>query len=181
MLRVFAPQVRSTAWASCSPASCRRTAGSSRRAGAAAVQPGRHRAPTSRTASLARGHGDDGAALPAERGLALSVGTTLGVVGAEPAAARARAAGRGAAAAHLALPRRASPGAPRSLAGAGLLALVAQQVAVMVTVLLARQPRRRRHAERLTYVQAVYLLPYAVLAVPVATSAFPALVAETRR
>ena len=40
----------------------------------------------------------------------------------------------------------------------------------------ARQrPGRRRHPERRTYAQAVALLPYAVLAVPLATAAFPSL------
>lgn len=64
-----------------------------------------------------------------------------------------------------------------SLAGAGLLALVAQQAAVAATLWLTHAPRTvdTGVVNVYTYVQAVYLLPYAVLAVPIATSAFPAL------
>lgn len=63
----------------------------------------------------------------------------------------------------------------RSLALAGLGGLLAQQVAVLVALLLAT-----RFGERSTYsvyvaAQQVYLLPYAVLAVPLATSTFPRL------
>lgn len=63
----------------------------------------------------------------------------------------------------------------RSLAAAGLGGLLAQQLAVLVALLLAT-----RFGERSTYsvwvaAQQVYLLPYAVLAVPLATSAFPRL------
>ena len=65
----------------------------------------------------------------------------------------------------------------RSLAGAGLLALIAQQASVAVTLWLTHSPRTVGVGafNVYTYVQAVYLLPYAVLAVPIATSAFPAL------
>jgi putative peptidoglycan lipid II flippase len=64
-----------------------------------------------------------------------------------------------------------------SLAGAGVLALVAQQAAVAATLWLTHAPRTvdTGVVNVYTYVQAVYLLPYAVLAVPIATSAFPAL------
>lgn len=64
-----------------------------------------------------------------------------------------------------------------SLAGAGVLALVAQQGAVAATLWLTHAPRTLDTGvvNVYTYVQAVYLLPYAVLAVPIATSAFPAL------
>ena len=69
-----------------------------------------------------------------------------------------------------------------TLAGAGVIALLAQQTAVVVTHVAAREPaRRQRHVTVYTYIQAVYLLPYAVLAVPVATSAFPALAHAQRR
>jgi putative peptidoglycan lipid II flippase len=71
------------------------------------------------------------------------------------------------------------PGVARragSLAGAGVLALAAQQAAVFVTLWLTHH---RTHdvgtVNVYSYVQAVYLLPYAVLAVPIAMSAFPAL------
>ncbi|WP_427383128.1 murein biosynthesis integral membrane protein MurJ [Janibacter sp. G56] len=63
----------------------------------------------------------------------------------------------------------------RSLAGAGLLALVAQQISVVVTMVLANSRGGVGALNVQQYAQAVYLLPYAVLAVPVATSAFPAL------
>lgn len=63
-----------------------------------------------------------------------------------------------------------------SLAAAGVLALVAQQAAVFTTVWVTHHRTSALGAVNVfTYVQAVYLLPYAVLAVPVATSAFPAL------
>lgn len=63
-----------------------------------------------------------------------------------------------------------------SLAGAGVVALVAQQAAVL-TVLWITHHRTDvvGTVNVYTYVQAVYLLPYAVLAVPIATSAFPTL------
>lgn len=62
----------------------------------------------------------------------------------------------------------------RHLAGAGVLALLAQQYALLATIVVTN----RSGAGVLnvhTYVQAVYLLPYAVLAVPLAISTFPAL------
>lgn len=64
-----------------------------------------------------------------------------------------------------------------ALAGAGVVALVAQQAAVAVTLWITHAPRTvdTGAVNVYTYVQAVYLLPYAVLAVPIATSAFPAL------
>ncbi len=63
-----------------------------------------------------------------------------------------------------------------SLAGAGVLALVAQQAAVLTVLWITHHRTDVVGAVNVfTYVQAVYLLPYAVLAVPIATSAFPAL------
>ena len=66
-----------------------------------------------------------------------------------------------------------------ALAGAGVLALAAQQLAVLSTMWLANHASDRGTFTVYQYVQAVYLLPYAVLAVPVAVSAFPALSART--
>jgi putative peptidoglycan lipid II flippase len=66
-----------------------------------------------------------------------------------------------------------------ALAGAGILALLAQQAAVLTTLWVARQSGDTGTFPVYQYAQAVYLLPYAVLAVPVATSAFPALAART--
>lgn len=62
-----------------------------------------------------------------------------------------------------------------ALAGAGVGALVAQQAAVLVVVELSNRSGDRGALPVFQYVQAVYLLPYAVLAVPLATSAFPRL------
>ena len=67
----------------------------------------------------------------------------------------------------------------RVLAGAGMLALFAQQGAVLVTMWLANHTGDDGTFTVYLYLQAVYLLPYAVLAVPVATSAFPALATGT--
>lgn len=66
-----------------------------------------------------------------------------------------------------------------ALAGAGVLALFAQQGAVLATMWLANHSGDGGTFPVYQYAQAVYLLPYAVLAVPVATSAFPALAART--
>ncbi|GGB68422.1 murein biosynthesis integral membrane protein MurJ [Knoellia flava] len=64
-----------------------------------------------------------------------------------------------------------------SLAGAGVVALAAQQAAVALTLWLTHAPRTLDSGVVNVYaiIQAIYLLPYAVLAVPVATAAFPAL------
>lgn len=62
-----------------------------------------------------------------------------------------------------------------ALAGAGVLALLAQQGAVLVTLWLSGRAADPGVLPVQQYVQAVYLLPYAVLAVPIATSLFPAL------
>ncbi len=66
-----------------------------------------------------------------------------------------------------------------ALAGAGVIALTAQQTAVLATIWLAKESGGRATFSVYTYVQAVYLLPYAVLAVPLAQSAFPALATRT--
>ena len=67
----------------------------------------------------------------------------------------------------------------RRLAGAGLLALAAQQVAIVVTVRLALSRGGGDGALSVyTWIQAVVMLPYAVLVVPLATAAFPALAAR---
>ena len=63
----------------------------------------------------------------------------------------------------------------RALALAGIGALLAQQAAVLVTIWLANRVGGAGALNVVQYVQAVYLLPYAVLAVPVATAAFPRL------
>jgi putative peptidoglycan lipid II flippase len=62
----------------------------------------------------------------------------------------------------------------RRLAAAGLAALLAQQGLVLVTARLANGSAAGT-LNLYQYAQAVYLLPYAVLAVPLATAVFPAL------
>ena len=71
------------------------------------------------------------------------------------------------------------PGAGRRavhIAGAGVLALVAQQLTVLATATVSNHRGGTGALNVYSYVQAVYLLPYAVLAVPVATAAFPSMV-----
>ena len=130
--------------------------------------------------ALAQGSGDDLARLSGQASTVLAAGTTLGVVALSlPLLIPVHRAGirlrptwtfpDGAA-------RRA-----RALAGAGLLALVAQQMAVLVALWVSQHRGGPGTLNVFTYVQAVYLLPYAVLAVPVATAAFPALAAGTDR
>ncbi len=66
----------------------------------------------------------------------------------------------------------------RNLAGAGLGALFAQQLAVLVTLALAKGSGPLGTYNVFQYSQAVYFLPYAVLAVPLATAVFPRLSAR---
>ena len=125
-------------------------------------------------AALAQGKGNDLARLPSPASTALAAGTTVGVVALSlPLLIPVHRAGirlRPTWAFPHGVARRA-----RALAGAGLLALVAQQVAVLVTLWVSQHRGGTGTLNVYTYVQAVYLLPYAVLAVPLATAAFPAL------
>lgn len=66
----------------------------------------------------------------------------------------------------------------RRLATAGVGALVAQQVSVLVVMYAALSSGGQHTFNVYQYSQAVYVLPYAVLAVPLATSAFPRLAAR---
>ncbi|MGB9377598.1 MAG: lipid II flippase MurJ, partial [Mycobacteriales bacterium] len=127
------------------------------------------------TFALVAPTGADVATVTTAEQLILSVGTTLGVVALTlsllwplartglrlrprlrfPAGMAARAA---------------------ALAGAGTVALAAQQAAVAVTLLLANGrgvPVGRMTA--FTFAQTMFLLPWAILAVPIATSVFPQL------
>jgi putative peptidoglycan lipid II flippase len=125
-------------------------------------------------AALAHGRGDDLARLPSQASTALAAGTTLGVVALSlPLLIPVHRAGIRLRATWTfpdGVARRA-----RALAGAGLIALVAQQIAVLVTLWVSQHRGGTGTLNVYTYVQAVYLLPYAVLAVPVATAAFPAM------
>lgn len=111
--------------------------------------------------------------VPTEATLALAGGTTLGVVMLSlplvvplwRSGVRLRPT--------LRFPRGAA-GRVRSLAVAGVLALLAQQYAVLTTIVVTNRSRTGV-LNVLTYVQTAYLLPYAVLAVPLAISTFPAL------
>ena len=124
--------------------------------------------------ALAQGKGNDLARLPSRASMALALGTTLGVavlslsllIPVHRAGVRLRPTWTfpdGVA-------RRAS-----ALAGAGLLALFAQQVAVLVTLWVSQHRGGTGTLNVYVYAQAIYLLPYAVLAVPFAMSALPAL------
>lgn len=66
-----------------------------------------------------------------------------------------------------------------ALALAGLVAVGAQQVCVLVTVWLANRADGVGVVNVYTYVQTIYLLPYAVLVVPLAVAAFPRLTDAT--
>jgi len=106
--------------------------------------------------------------------LLLSVGTTLGVVALAltvvvPAARiglRVRPA--------LAFPPGVARKA-RALAAAGLAVLVAQQVSMLVVNWLANHRGDGGQVTLFVWAWAIYLLPYAVLAIPITTSAFPQL------
>jgi putative peptidoglycan lipid II flippase len=131
-------------------------------------------------ATLAQGNGDDLARLPVSASTVLAAGTTLGVVALSlPLLIPLHRAGIRLRATWTfpdGVARRAG-----ALAGAGVLALVAQQGAVLVTLWLSQHRGGTGTLNVYTYVQAVYLLPYAVLAVPVAMSALPALAAVSGR
>lgn len=126
---------------------------------------------------LAGGHRTDLARLPTAAELALSVGTTLGVVALVLTvigpAARLRTA--------LRPTFRFPPGVAvrvRRLAVAGLATLFAQQAAMLVVIKLANGSGGGGALAIYNYAWALYQVPYAVLAVPIATSAFPVLSAR---
>jgi putative peptidoglycan lipid II flippase len=112
--------------------------------------------------------------------LTLSVGTTLGVlVLSLPLLGPVLRGGT-----RISPVLRFPPGAGRrlrALALSGLGVLLAQQTAVVVALYVATRPGRLGALNVYQYAQAVYLLPYAVLAVPLATAAFPALAEHAER
>lgn len=66
----------------------------------------------------------------------------------------------------------------RSLAGAGIAALIAQQISVLTVVAVARRYGSAGTIAIYQYTQAIYVLPYAVLAMPLATVVYPQLAAR---
>lgn len=123
-------------------------------------------------AAVADGRQADLTALPTSAGLLLAGGTTLGVVvlaGSLLVPVR-----------HTGIRLRPSlrfpPGARRRalvLAGAGVAAVVGQQLATVVIIRLANRQGTDASVVLYSYAWALYLLPYAILAVPIATSVFP--------
>ncbi|WP_228639913.1 murein biosynthesis integral membrane protein MurJ [Microtetraspora sp. AC03309] len=119
------------------------------------------------------GNGADLAALPRPAELALSVGTTLGVL-ALVVTVLGPVSRLGV---RLRPTLRFPPGVAvqvRRLALAGLSALVAQQAATAIVIPVANRIGGGALAAY-GYAWAIYQVPYAVLAVPIATSAFPVL------
>lgn len=119
---------------------------------------------------------DDAANLPGSAQAWLAWGTTAGVaVMTVPLLVPVHRAGT-----RLRWNLRFPPGVARRavhLAGAGLAGLLAQQASVVVVLLLSRTSGEASTLNVYQYTQAVYLLPYAVLVVPLATAAFPRLAA----
>ncbi len=125
-------------------------------------------------ARLAHGTQADAASVPADALAWLTWGTTAGVAAMTlPLLVPVHRAGvrlRPAWALPAGLGRKAM-----ALASAGVVALLAQQLNVVVVLLLANRGGVTGTLNVYQYTQAVYLLPYAVLAVPLATAAFPRL------
>ncbi|MEV4116733.1 lipid II flippase MurJ, partial [Nonomuraea sp. NPDC049695] len=118
----------------------------------------------------------DPAEVPGPAELALSVGTSLGVLSLVLAVVGPTS--------RLGLRWRPTLRFPdgvavqvRRLAMAGIAALLAQQAAMIVVVWLANNAVGNGAIAVYNYAWAIYLVPYAVLAVPIATSAFPRLAA----
>lgn len=131
--------------------------------------------------AFAAGRGAELGSVSEQHQLILSVGTTLGVV---------------ALTLSLLVPLRRTPvrlrptfafpagqaKRARSMVAAGIAGLVAQQLFVAVTLVLANQASVPRGAINVfVYAQTIYLLPWAVLAVPIATSVFPRMAEAAER
>jgi putative peptidoglycan lipid II flippase len=115
--------------------------------------------------------------LPLRYELLLSVGTTLGVLAMVATAvvpfARLRLRLRPA----LRFPPGVAPRV-RGLAAAGVLTLIAQDASMVVVVLLANRFGGGGSLVVYSFAWAIFVVPYAVLAIPVATTAFPELSAR---
>ncbi|MGP4101609.1 murein biosynthesis integral membrane protein MurJ [Nonomuraea sp. KM90] len=119
----------------------------------------------------------DPAGVPGPAELALSVGTSLGVLSLVLAVVGPVS--------RLGLRWRPTLRFPagvaaqvRRLALAGIAALLAQQAAMVVVLVLSNKAIGNAAIAVYNYAWAIYLVPYAVLAVPIATSAFPRLAAQ---
>ncbi|MEV0386077.1 lipid II flippase MurJ [Nonomuraea sp. NPDC050643] len=119
----------------------------------------------------------DPARVPEPAELALSVGTSLGVLSLVLAVlwpvGRLRLRWRPT----LRFPDGVA-GQVRRLALAGIAALLAQQAAMIVVLVLSNHAIGNGAIAIYNYAWAIYLVPYAVLAVPIATAAFPRLAAQ---
>ncbi|MDR0343557.1 MAG: virulence factor MviN, partial [Nocardiopsaceae bacterium] len=126
---------------------------------------------------LGGGYQNRPAALPEPAELMLSVGTTAGVAAlaltALVPALRLRLRLRPALRFPAGVARRA-----RGLAAVGVAALVAQDAAVVAVIVLANGQGGRGALVLYNYAWQMFFLPYAVLAVPIVTSAFPVLSAR---
>jgi putative peptidoglycan lipid II flippase len=114
--------------------------------------------------------------VPRSAETALALGTTLGVLALALTVAVPLRATRMRLRPALAFPPGVGSRA-RVLAVAGIAVLLAQQGCLLVVNWLANHEGRRGAVTAYTWAWAVFLLPYAVLAVPIATSAFPRLAA----
>ncbi|WP_160050450.1 MULTISPECIES: murein biosynthesis integral membrane protein MurJ [unclassified Nocardiopsis] len=123
---------------------------------------------------LGAGYRGDLAGLPPAAELTLSLGTTAGV-----AALFLTVLGPAAGLGLRLRPRLVFPRGVgervRSLAAASLLPLAAMQLCLLLSVALANWGGGGGAAVLYTYAWALFTLPYGVIAVPIATSAFPAL------
>ncbi|MFC4565334.1 murein biosynthesis integral membrane protein MurJ [Nocardiopsis mangrovi] len=123
---------------------------------------------------LGAGHRDDLSGLPLSAELTLSLGTTAGVAAlfltALPAFLRLRLRVR---------PRLTFPDGTgrrvRSLASAAVLPLIAMQLTLLLALALANRGGGTGAAVLYNYAWTLFTLPYGVIAVPIATSAFTTL------
>ncbi|MEU4725013.1 lipid II flippase MurJ [Nonomuraea dietziae] len=119
----------------------------------------------------------DPGALPTPAELALSVGTSLGVLALVLTVAGPALGLRLRLRPTLRFPEGVAAQV-RTLAMAGIAGLLAQQATMVVVLVLSNNSIGGGALVVYNYAWAIYLVPYAVLAVPIATSAFPGLSAH---
>lgn len=133
------------------------------------------------TFAVVAGRGADLGEVSASEQLILSVGTTLGVVALSlsllvplvGSGVRLRPT--------LRFPDESAKRA-RRMAGSGIVALLGQQAAIATALVLSNQRGVPTGAINVfTYAQTLFFLPWAIAAVPIATSVFPQLSAATAR